>query len=108
MEEPQLTIYDEKRRSKVEAYCSVNMLTETERCIQLEDRIAELERPRCSPVCHAAARRETIEECAEVLRGLADMRGRYGRRPGVTAAFDDDWMSIVDKADKLSAPLEEK
>ena len=36
-------IYDEKRRNSVEAYCGVQMLTPTERCIQLEDTITTLE-----------------------------------------------------------------
>ena len=32
-----MNIYEEKRRNSVEAYCYTQLLTPTERCIQLED-----------------------------------------------------------------------
>lgn len=34
-----MNIYDEKRRNSVEAYCGVQLISPTERCIQLEDQL---------------------------------------------------------------------
>ena len=64
-----MNIYNEKRRNAVDAYCDVQSLTPTERCIQLEDelatlrqQLAELTRERDEALAKSVIDREQCDE----------------------------------------------